>query len=342
MVIISSPAEDSAHWTLRLLKEKPSYLLNMSFDMVCADCNQLSLEKMRNCTHQYKRGSRLQSIKKRKELSKNGFDQEQSIREMYGHLIEESTVAYKDYLLDQFFASPVTETEGIEYITVYIDPNAYGRCNTAFCAITRIKHVFAVIGLDAKNTIDDDEFFAFMLENIIKCSQCFRSDVRRIPIFIAFECNSNRDGAWLKERLAWSQEPHLINCIVIGDPQNDAKVGVYLNGKRPRKMYELTHTLMSVNALKFHSKMTTLNREGPASAQNQLRYELMNYRDYSMGLSANFNQDGKRKKQKLLTGKDTGMQQDDRVIVLQGGAFWQQTLKEDIFYKHLMDKFHIR
>jgi len=343
MILVSSPSKDPLHWTWRLIKENPPFLLNRPFVLICPACQQLtSLQEMIKCTHVYDRGSRMQNINKRKELAGSNFDKKDTIRETFALDIPDATNLYSDRLVDLVFKNPVTSKEGIQMLVMYGDPNAYGRCNSALCVVAVINNIYTIVAIDAKNTISDEEFIEFYLQNILKCSKQFRSNVRTIPFFIGIESNGNRTGGFIKrEILRDFNNAHFINVIVIGDNQNHEKIGINLNGDRPAQMCSFTRALMSNGSLKMHAEATTMNTDGIKAMEEQLKNEFSYFKSYDRGESKNIDQEGERKKQRpRYSGKDHG-QQDDLVISAQGSAFLYDHIRTHKYYEHYMKDFGI-
>lgn len=342
--IISSPPINSQHWSMQLGKSHPDILKFLKVDHVCEDCQRLPSVEQMKCTHMEMRIHAKQSSKKRARMGTElNVNAAAMSREIMAHLDASNHGPFREDLIGWMYdkTNESSYTGILKYITVYVDPSGYGQCLAGFCAITTINQKEVILALDARHVPDDIEYERFVLDNIFQLSKTHRQDVYQTPIFVAYESNGQDRGAHMfQDKIMANSELHFTNVVMLGDPSNPSKCGIYtLN--RTHAAVATTKSLLRCNAICFHKTVSTKHPEGVSVPKKELRLEMELFRHFERGESLTYDIKGhKRFRRPHFSGKVDG-HNDDAIVALIGSIFWHEFILESPFYGALLEKYHL-
>lgn len=291
------------------------------------------------------RGSMVQSTRKRKSAGDSlNVNQEAIAREMHGHVIVATTALLPDYQIEQFFDEKRRSAYHgkLRYITVYVDPAGYGQCLCGFTAVATIDDKQIVLAVDARNVPQDLEYNDFVMANLFKLSQAHRVDPFVTPILVAYESNGQDRGAYnFQTKIGQQTHSHFANIVMLGDPRNAIKVGVYLSRDRTAGMVDRIRELLGDNMISIHRELCTMHPDGAEAPMQELRDEMFRFRVPERGDSLTFDSNGeKRRKRPRFTGKEGG-HNDDAIVSLMGTLWWHREVRRNVYYADLVKHWHL-
>lgn len=329
MMMLSTPSTTTGHWYTLLQISKDPNILNISFDLICPECQKLPAHLMVQCTCVKVRGNPNKSRDVRKSGSKSTTGVEARLKETFGHVGTPRTGYYPKQVIDHLFSASC-RVSGFyipKFFFACFDPNAGDKNHTACITGYIDDHWNTVIcGIDTKQTLEIDEFLGFFCSNLKLLNDTFRRDTN-VPILAIVESQSSWNGDMVSHHINFlireKKMTEFSNILFLSDKQKQKhgkmRCGVNINSQRLNEMTYRLSAALGCGGIKIHNDWTTASVNGDRAIFDEFEAQLRRFKHFEEGSNSGWKPNGTR--QKNNTGKE-GVLNDDISDCLHMAVAW--------------------